>query len=197
MRNVIVAFPKEETNQKFKSILQQYGYHVLGICSSGNHVLNRAGECQYGIVLTGFRMKDMAWDELREKLPAGFCMILLLPEAKQEAAPGNGKHDTICLTVPFVIRELLQALEAADAETEAVRRRDKSKPKKRTAQEIADIAGAKALLMEQRGMTEAAAHRYLQRRSMESQVSLAECAQKVIRMMTEQKTREDMYVTGE
>lgn len=182
MSNVIVAFPKEESNQKLKSILMQCGYHVSCCCSSGNHVLNRALELRYGIVLTGYRMKDMIWDELRNLLPGGFQVVLLLSEAQAERI-GQLPAGTNYVTVPFVVGDLLEAVKTASASADTIRYRDKNRPRKRTSQELAEIKEAKELLMEQRHMTEAAAHRYLQRRSMESQVSLTECAQKVIRML--------------
>lgn len=182
MRNVIVAFPKEEANQKFKRLLMQYGYHVPCICSSGNHVLNRAIEFQYGIVLTGYRMKDMAWDELLKNLPQGFRMVVMIPEARRDDISPDIREMS-CITIPFVVRDLLDALEKNAELVDAIRRRDKNSPKKRSPQEAEAIQKAKDLLIQKREMTEAAAHRYLQRRSMESRISLAECAKKVIQML--------------
>lgn len=190
MPNVIVAFPKEESSRKFKSILSQCGYQASVIAKSGSQILNRANELRYGVVLTGYRMGDLLWNELGENLPEGFCMVLLLAENRLEEVRSSEllqKKDgrTFVLEVPFVIADLLEIMEKASVKTESIRRRDKQKPRKRSPEEIAAINRAKDLLMEKRKMNETAAHHYLQRRSMESQVSMAECAQKVIRMLEE------------
>ena len=124
----------------------------------------------------------MTWEELSKNLPQGFRMILMIPEARREYIPAES-GETLFITIPFVIRELLDALERSGERVDAIRHRDKAQPKKRTLQEMENIKKAKELLIQKREMTEAAAHRYLQRRSMESQISMVECAQKVIRML--------------
>lgn len=187
MQNIIVAFPKAEGGRKLKSILTQSGCHVPATVISGNQALARANELRYGTVLTVARLSDMTWMDLFANIPEGFSMVILLPESQMEAAEealtdASSKRVTF-VPLPFVVGDLLRAIREADARAEAIRRRDKSRPRTRSPEQEAVIRQAKNLLMETRHMTEAAAHRYLQRRSMESQISLFESAQKVIVML--------------
>lgn len=187
MQNIIVAFPKAEGGRKLKSILAQSGCHVPATVVSGNQALARANELRYGTVLTVARLADMTWVDLLSNIPEGFSMVILLPESQMEAArealPDASSKRVMFVTLPFVVGDLLQAVRDADARAEAIRRRDKSHPRTRSPEQEAAIRQAKKLLMDTRHMTEAAAHHYLQRRSMESQDSLYECAQKVILMI--------------
>ena len=60
------------------------------------------------------------------------------------------------------------------------RKKRKEQPKVRTDSEKAVIESAKLALMEQNGMTEAEAHKYLQKRSMDSGMNLVETAHAIL-----------------
>ncbi len=55
-----------------------------------------------------------------------------------------------------------------------------TKPTRRCPEDEALLTRAKALLMERRGMTEAEAHRYLQKQSMNNGVKMADTARRVL-----------------
>ena len=187
MQSIIVAFPKPEGGRKLKSILTQSGCHVPATVASGNQALARANELRYGTVVTVARLSDMTWIDLWHNLPDGFSMVVLLPESRMETAkealPEDASGRVAFLPLPFIVGDLLETVRAADSYAESVRRRNKSRPRTRSPEQEAVIREAKQLLMDVRHMTEAAAHHYLQRRSMESQNSLYESAQKVILML--------------
>ena len=115
-------------------------------------------------------------------------MVILLPENQMEnarvALPDASSKRVMFLPLPFVVGHLLESIREADQRAETIRRKDKTRPRTRSPKEDAAIRQAKQLLMDSRHMTENAAHHYLQRRSMESQDSLYECAQKVILMLS-------------
>ena len=64
-----------------------------------------------------------------------------------------------------------------------LKRRKKTQPKRRTAEEEKIINKAKALLMERNQMTEEEAHRYLQKTSMDNGTSFTETAQMILGML--------------
>lgn len=72
----------------------------------------------------------------------------------------------------------------AELQGEIARRikKDRTKPKTRTAAEQKIISQAKELLMEKNGCTEEEAHRYLQKQSMDSGTNLVETAHMVLDM---------------
>ena len=188
MQNIIVAFPKAEGGRKLKNILTQSGWYVPATVASGNQTLARANELRYGTVLTVSRLPDMTWIDLLQNLPEGFSMVILLPENQMEnarvALPDASSKRVMFLPLPFVVGNLLESIREADQRAETIRRKDKTRPRTRSPKEDAAIRQAKQLLMDSRHMTENAAHHYLQRRSMKSQDSLYECAQKVILMLS-------------
>ena len=76
----------------------------------------------------------------------------------------------VCLPAPFKMGDLVST----------VRMIEQTPPQKRREEDQKAIDTAKAILMERNRMTEPEAHKYLQKCSMDSQVSLIEAAQMVI-----------------
>ena len=173
MSNVIVALPKQEAAQKIRKILGQSGYEVAGVCTTGAQALEKANRLEEGILICGCRFVDMMYTEVQEYLPSGFQMLLLAsPASLQER-----ETDVVCLAMPLKVHELLQTLEMMESEIRQAKKRKRQRPAQRTNEEQKIIESAKALLMERNGFTEAEAHRYIQKRSMENGVGLAEVAQ--------------------
>ena len=65
------------------------------------------------------------------------------------------------------------------------RKKERAKPKMRSAEEQHIIDRAKSLLIERNHMTESEAHRYMQKCSMDSGTNLVETAQMVLTLLTE------------
>ena len=65
------------------------------------------------------------------------------------------------------------------------RKKERAKPKVRSAEEQHIIDRAKSLLIERNHMTESEAHRYMQKCSMDSGTNLVETAQMVLTLLTE------------
>ena len=63
------------------------------------------------------------------------------------------------------------------------RRKGREKPGKRSEEDEKLLTRAKGLLMERNGMTEEAAHRYIQKRSMDNGTGLVETAQMILSLM--------------
>ena len=85
MVNVVVAFSKPEDAKSIKNILMRNGFQVTAVCSSGAQALARAGDLGSGILVCGYRLTDMLFDELSECLPPEFQMLLVASPAKQFA----------------------------------------------------------------------------------------------------------------
>lgn len=174
MISIIVAFPKLEQAKSIKSILARGGYPGAVACTSGARVLQSANELRDGIVICGGRLADMVCAQLRQDLPSHFQMLLLAPAAvcAQEAAEGVAG-----LTMPLKVQALLEAVRRMEDQIARERRGRRKAPAARSAEEEQLIARAKALLMEQKGLSEQEAHRYIQKVSMDSGVRLTEAAQ--------------------
>ena len=176
MSNVVVAFPKIEDAKKIRNLLVRGGIEVAGICTTGGQTLDVMDSLGSGIVVCGYRFRDMLYTELRAQMGGGFEMLLL---ASQRVLAEKSPDGVIAVRMPLKVHELL---ETVNMMAYAAGKR-KKKGRSRSPREKAVIERAKSLLMERNHMTEEEAHRYLQKCSMDSGNSIIETAQMVISLM--------------
>lgn len=174
MSSIVVAFPKIEVAQKIRKILTQSGYDVHTVCTTGAQALAGIGGLEEGIVVCGARFIDMMYTELYEYLPKGFQMLLI---ASADHIVERDVENLVCLSMPMKVHELLQTLKMMEAEHIRCRKRMRGHYSEADA---AVIGQAKALLMERNNLTEEEAHRYIQKRSMDSGTGLVEVSQMIL-----------------
>ena len=159
MSSIIVVFPKKEIATNIRNILVRNGFDVIGVGVTGAQAVQLADNLDDGIVVCGYKMTDMLYNELRDYLPSTIEMLLIAsPEKCSDRTPG-----VISLSMPFKVFDLMNT----NPEQQAL------------------VKEAKSLLMERNNMTEEEAHRYLQKCSMESGVNMVETAQMVLSIMAE------------
>lgn len=180
MINIIVVLPKQEDARSIRNLLMKNGFQVNGICITGSQALSRLDELNAGLVICSYRLSDMMYSELHACLPKGFEMLLLASRDVLRECAGN---DIMCLAMPFKVFDLINTVDMMCQAIERRRRKERQKPRERNTGEEALIAEAKALLMNRNHMSEAEAHRYLQKCSMDSGTNLVETAQMVLAMM--------------
>ena len=95
----------------------------------------------------------------------------------------NGDSGVVSLAQPLKVHELISTMEMVVSHAERIRRKRRTQPRRRTGEEKALIDRAKAVLMERNNMTEAEAHRYLQKTSMDNGTGFTETAQMILSMM--------------
>ncbi|MCM1179683.1 MAG: ANTAR domain-containing protein [Clostridium sp.] len=179
MISVIVVFPKLEEAKSIKNLLVRNGIDVIAACSTGAQVVNLIDDLDYGIVVSGYRMVDMMYSELLEYLPDTFDMLLVV--SKRYQAECSDKN-LIYLSMPIKAADLIHTVNQMYDELYDQMRRKKSKPAVRTEQEQQIIINAKQILMDEKGITEEEAHKYLQKKSMDNGTNLVETAQMVLDM---------------
>lgn len=180
--NIIVVLPKIEDAKGIRGILMKHGFQVTAACSTGAQVLNHLQEINDGIVICGYKMKDMIYTELHDCLPAGFDMLLL---ASQAVLNEHLRGGIMCLAMPLKVNDLINTVDMMSQAITRRRRREKAKPKARDPEEKALIQEAKELLMGRNHMSEEEAHRYIQKSSMDSGTNMVETAQMILTMMKE------------
>ncbi len=180
MAGIIVAFPKEEDARKIKNLLVRNGFSVSSVCTTGAQAVGLADSYSQGIVICGYRLPDMMYQELYNCLPSGFEMLLMASRHILAECMDNG---IVCLAMPMKVLDLVNTV---DMLLHTVQRRHgkmREKPKERSGEEISLIHEAKYLLMDRNHMTEDEAYRYIQKCSMDSGTKMAETAQMVLTMM--------------
>lgn len=180
MVNIIVVLPKLEEAKTIKNILVRNGFRVNGICTTGAQAIQQADGLPDGLIICGYKMSDMLFQELKECMPVGFELLLL---ASQRVISEDFGKDMICLSLPLKLNDFVGTVSMMATGIERKRRKKKELPRERSNQENALILEAKELLMVRNHMTEEEAHKYLQKSSMDSGCSLTETAQMVLAMM--------------
>lgn len=180
MINIIVAFPRLENAKSIKSILVKNGYQVSAVSTTGAQTLQHADMLGEGIVVCAGRLQDMMYTQLREFLPPGFQMLVV---ASPNLLEDGTMEQTVCLSMPLKVHELVGTLEMMSHEL-VRRRKRKPGPPQRSRGEKQMIERAKELLMVRNHMTEEEAHRYIQKCSMDSGTGIVETAQMILSMMS-------------
>ncbi len=180
MSNIIVVFPKQEDARSIRGILVRNGYSVAAVCTSGTAALQAADSLNEGIVVCGYRYRDMLFDQLYESLPPTFRMLLLA----SERVLGEGIPEGVAsVCMPLKVQEFLESLEELLLSMERLRKKKRNGGRVRSEEEQKVIAEAKTLLMEKNHMTEEEAHRYLQKTSMDSGTNFVETARMLLCLM--------------
>ncbi|HIY18251.1 MAG TPA: ANTAR domain-containing protein [Candidatus Blautia avistercoris] len=176
MISVIIVLPKIEDGKKIRDILVRRGFQVDAVCSSGARVLSELSQIPAGIVISGYRLKDMYYTQLADYLPSMVEMVLVgSPRVVAECGAGIA-----AITTPIHVSDLVNTLEMMQAQLYRRLQKKKTKKKQRSEKEQNYINRAKHLLMERNHLTEEEAYRYLQKCSMDSGTNLVETAQMVL-----------------
>lgn len=177
MLSIIIAFPRIEDATGIKNMLVRNGYDVDAVCTMGAQTITYANELDGGIVICGYRLKDMHYSEIHDCLPKGFEMLLIASAQKLEDCTNN---DIVCLAMPIRNTDLLNTLQMMTYNYNRRKRKERQKPKDRSEQEKATIDKAKRVLMDRNNMTEEEAHRYIQKKSMDTATNMVEMAEMIL-----------------
>ncbi len=179
MPNIIVTFSKIQDAKKIKNVLVRNGFSVTAACSTGAQCINYAESMEGGVVVCGYRFPDMLASRLKDELPPWFDMLMV-------ASPGfrdERRDDIVFVAMPLKVHDLVSSLTMVCQAQERRRRKLKEVSRVRSEQDKNLINNAKKILMERNGMTEAEAHRYIQKCSMDSGTNMVETAQMIISIL--------------
>lgn len=179
MVNILVAFSKIQDAKNIKNVLVRNGFTVTAVCATGAQAVNYAESLDHGVVVCGCRFPDMMAVYLKERLPAGFDMLVVASPSHWD----ERRSDIVFVGMPLKINDLVNTLDMICQAQERRRRKLREIARVRSEQERNLITNAKRVLMERNGMTEAEAHRYIQKCSMDSGTKMAETAQMIISIL--------------
>ncbi|MBD5552557.1 MAG: ANTAR domain-containing protein [Lachnospiraceae bacterium] len=177
MTGIVVVFPRMEDAKEIRNLLVRSGFSVYAVCTTGAQAVNSIEELSDGIVISGYRLADMMYLELKECLPDHFAFLLLA--GRQHLAECDTENLT-CLPMPLKVHELVETVHTLERQCERKRRKRREAPRVKTPEELALIVQAKEILMKERSMTEMQAHKYLQKCSMDSGRNIIESAQMIL-----------------
>lgn len=175
MGSVIVANSNKDSARRIGTVLKTGGVLVYGLCTTGAQLLEMTG-CHYrgGVALCSMDLQDMPAWELPQMAP-NYDFLFIVKPHQAEMAVGL---DSACLMTPLSKPDLIASVHMLLNLAEpgiSVRKNAAEDPK-----ELAQRA--KQLLMERNLFTEAQAHRFLQKKSMDTGKRLAEVAAVVLEL---------------
>lgn len=179
--NIIVVLPKAEEAVVIKNLLIRGGLRSVTVCTTASAALSRMDDLSDGIVICGYRLKDMPYSQLRDCLPPGFEMLLL---ASRNVLAGICEREMMVLPMPLKAADLINTVCMIGERIERRRRRTRQQPKVRNEKERALIQEAKELLMVRNNMAEEDAYKYLQKCSMDSGTNMTETAGMVLTLFS-------------
>ncbi|NCC42725.1 MAG: ANTAR domain-containing protein, partial [Clostridia bacterium] len=143
--------------------------------------LQEVSQHSHGLVISGYKLKDMYYRDLAESLPKHFELVLLGSAGMISSAESG----ILSLTTPLKVYDLVNTAEMVLRQMEWKLKKDK-KPKRRSEREENYIRNAKNLLMERNHLTEEEAHRYIQKSSMDNATNMVETAQMILTLLFEE-----------
>lgn len=172
MKDIIIAYPVKDVALKLRALLEGEGFHVSCVCALGSSALNVAQDLKDGVVICASILSDMSAGNIAEHLPAGFDVIALCKNGKEEYM-GN----LINMPLPLQREDFLHTVAVLVSARTSFSRRDKN--------ESELISNAKLILMSNKDIGEAQAHRYLQNESMRTGKKIVELAREIVNEFTD------------
>lgn len=173
METVIVAFENNKNALRVKEILEEDGAADCLVCRTADQVRRASRQFRVPVVVCGYKLGDQTAQLIFDDLSA--CAMLVL--ARQDVLELMDNDEIFRLPAPASRVDLLASVRMLLQV--GLRLEQRTRPQ-RSQEELALISQAKAVLMDRSGMSEEQAHRYLQKKSMNSGARLTQTAQLVL-----------------
>lgn len=173
MTRLVVAMESEAQSALVCEALEKNGLAPFCRCRTGAQAIRTLRKLGGGVLVCGRRLPDATVTQLTEALDGTALLLLAAKPMELELCDAPG---IFRLPVPIRPAELTGSVSML-LQMDAMRA---APAPRRTPEEEALILRAKALLMEKHGLTEEAAHRFLQKKSMESCARLSDAAKDII-----------------
>lgn len=174
-RLAIVAPPP--TAERLQSILAEASLKPDAVYGAGKDAI--ASACEDGaLILTTWRLPDMTGEDLADRLSDAYDVLMIVP---QDYQAGSSEAATLTLRNPITQDALIQSVRAVThCRARMQRLRGRVRKLERTLEDRKTVDKAKGRLMDGMHMTEADAHHFLQKRSMDTGRRIVEIAQEVL-----------------
>lgn len=174
MEKVILAFESEKSALRIREILESAGLGDCLICRSAAEVKRQVHKQHVSIVVCGYKLSDETAESLFDDLPSSCSMLVVAVPSMLNLM---GSDEIFRLAAPVSRSDLAASVRML---LQVGHRMEKYVRPQRSAEEQTTIERAKNLLIGRNGMTEEQAHRFLQKKSMDSGAKLIQTAQMVL-----------------
>lgn len=176
MKRLVIAAP-ENVARRLTGILSTAGIAPSCVCHAGAQALESVGQGG-ALLLTTYRLPDMAGGELARKLGEESEVLMIVP---QDYAEEEDADNVMTLRNPISQDALVQAIRAlAHCLGRMERLRQRADKLERTLEDRKIIDRAKGRLMDTLHLSEAEAHYRIQKQSMDSGRRIADVAREIL-----------------
>lgn len=169
MEKIIVAFESEKTLERFCEILESGCVVNCLRARSAGEVKRLAAKLHIATVVCGFKLRDESAEDLFYDLPPASTMLVV---ARQDLLE-DLSEDIFTLAAPASKSDLCASVNMV---MQMSRRLERAMRPKRSEEETDTVEKAKRHLMERDGLSEEEAHRYIQKKSMDSGAKMVQTA---------------------
>lgn len=174
MERIIVAFDNENNRKRISDMLESSGIGVRYNCRSGAEAIRAVKKMGGGIIICGYKLPEMTVSDLAYDLSGQAMILAIAPLQQLQLCPND---NIFKLPTPFSKAGLISSVRML---LQIDQKHYKVSPPRRTEKETSEINKAKELLMSRNGMTEEEAHRFIQRRSMDTGAKAVDTARLII-----------------
>ncbi|MDD6483479.1 MAG: ANTAR domain-containing protein [Clostridiales bacterium] len=171
MERIVLAFSNDETARKIKHILDGSGYEVSYISHSRDELLRILANQDELLVIMGYKIGEFVADDIYEDLFPSQKLMSIVKAEKQSLIENE---DIFVLPLPVNRQNLISSIEIFLG---VVHKRSSTK---RSGEDQKIIEKAKLYLMEKHCMTEEQAHRFIQKRSMDTGSKFIDMARMIL-----------------
>ncbi len=174
MDKIVIAFGNDNNRNRIAELLEMSGFNPKRLCKTGKDAIRAIRAIGGGIVICGYKLVDMTADDLAYDIDDIALTLVIAQPTLLELC----ENESLCkLPTPVKRTDLISSVNMLISMEEnkiAV-----SKPK-RSDEERELIQQAKQILMDKCAMTEPEAHRFIQKKSMDSGFKLISTARLII-----------------
>ena len=184
MGRALIVSAGASSNEYIAARLTEMGYSRPVIIPSGAEARRRMTESDFELIVVNSPLPDEFGHEVCinavEKTDAGVVFLVKAAQAEQLLAPLN-EQGVLLLSKPFSNTLFLQAIHLAAASNHRLQvlRQENARMQEKL-QQVRLVSRAKCCLIAERGMSEAEAHRYIEKNAMDTRRDRAEIAQEIL-----------------
>ncbi len=181
MDNIIIGFTDRKKGEVIKEIVTGSGFYNVDICTTGDEILRTANESAGGVVVCGYKVANMLHADIYEMLPENFGMLVLLSGKQADLVDGEEIFSLVLpVTKVDVIKTIKMILSFLDKGSGNNKNSDAGSKAERSNDDKIIIERAKLYLMNKYKITEDAAHRFLQKNSMNRGMKMIDTAKMIL-----------------
>ena len=173
VEQIILAFSKDETAVRFKRMLDGSGFEVRGVAHSAAELLRMLSHIEEVLVIMGYKLRDGTLENIFEALRPGQKLMSIVKAERQDMIENE---EIFVLPLPVGREQLISAIEVFLG----VIKKAAGRSTNRSEDDEKVIDRAKLYLMEKYRMTEQQAHRFIQKRSMDTGSRFVDTARQIL-----------------